>query len=153
MRLWRAFGLAMLVALALPQPVAVNAQLALDKVTVVTANARHDFEVELANTDETRARGLMHRRFLPANRGMLFDMGRIGEASFWMQNTYIPLDILFIRPDGTIAKIAENTQPLSTRTVSSGEPVLGVLEINGGLSAKLEIRAGDRVVHPLFAGR
>ena len=82
---------------------------------------------------------------------MLFDFGRNDEVAMWMQNTYIPLDMLFIRRDGTIARIAANTEPLSTRTIPSGEPVLGVLEINGGESAKRGIAAGDRVEHSLFA--
>jgi uncharacterized protein len=71
-------------------------------------------------------------------------------VSMWMKNTYISLDMLFIRPDGTIARIAANTEPLSTRTVSSGEPVLSVLELNAGSAARLGIRPGDRVEHPLF---
>ena len=68
----------------------------------------------------------------------------------WMRNTYIPLDMLFICPDGSIARIAENTEPLSTRTVASGEPVLAVLELNGGTAARLGIKPGDRIEHPLF---
>ena len=68
----------------------------------------------------------------------------------WMQNTFITLDMLFIRADGTIARIAERTEPLSTRTIPSGEPVLSVLEINGGVSEKLGIKPGDKVEHALF---
>jgi uncharacterized membrane protein (UPF0127 family) len=71
----------------------------------------------------------------------------------WMQNTYIPLDMLFIRPDGSVARVAENAEPLSTRTIPSGEPVLAVLELAGGTAARLGIKAGDRVEHPLFARR
>jgi uncharacterized membrane protein (UPF0127 family) len=81
---------------------------------------------------------------------MLFDFKRVEPVAMWMQNTYIPLDMLFIRADGTIARIAENTEPLSTRTIPSGEPVLAVLELNGGTAARLGVKAGDRVEHPLF---
>ena len=70
-----------------------------------------------------------------------------------MKDTFIPLDMLFIRKDGTISQIAENTEPHSTRTISSSEPVYAVLEINGGIAAKLGIKAGDKIVHPLFTSR
>ena len=95
----------------------------------------------------------MFRRSLPADRGMLFDFARVEPVSMWMQNTYIPLDMLFIRADGTVARVAENAEPLSTRTIPSGEPVLAVLELLGGTAARLGIKAGDRVEHPLFARR
>ena len=81
---------------------------------------------------------------------MLFDFERTAPVSMWMQNTFIPLDMVFIRADGTVARIAEQTEPLSTRTIASGEPVLAVLEINGGISAKIGLKAGDRIEHPLF---
>ena len=84
------------------------------------------------------------------DQGMLFDFGRIEPVAMWMQNTYLPLDMLFIRADGTIARIAANTEPLSTRTIPSGEPVLAVLELNAGTAAKLGIKPGDRVEHPVF---
>ena len=76
--------------------------------------------------------------------------GRVEPVSMWMQNTYLSLDMLFIRPDGTIARIAANTEPLSTRTIPSGEPVLAVLELNAGTAAKLGIKPGDRVEHSIF---
>ena len=124
---------------------------ATEALAVVTAGGqRHSFQVEVMRNDEQRARGLMFRRFLPADRGMLFDFQRVAPVSMWMQNTYIPLDMLFIRADGTIARIEEHTEPLSTRTIPSGEPVLGVLEINAGVSAQLGIKAGDRIEHPMF---
>jgi uncharacterized membrane protein (UPF0127 family) len=87
---------------------------------------------------------------MPADQGMLFDFGRVEPVSMWMQNTYLSLDMLFIRPDGTVARIATNTEPLSTRTIASGEPVLAVLELNAGTTARLGIKPGDRVEHPLF---
>jgi len=124
---------------------------ALEPLAIVTRSGqRHAFQVEVARTDADRAQGLMFRRSMPPDRGMLFDFARVEPVSMWMQNTYLPLDMLFIRPDGTIARIAANAEPLSTRTIPSGEPVLAVLELNGGTAARLGIRAGDRVEHALF---
>lgn len=148
----RALSLALLIASALLFQAggAVIAQ-DHDRVTIVTEDARHVFTVELANTPATRAQGLMYRRSMPEDHGMLFDFGRVEMVTMWMRNTYIPLDMLFIRADGTIARIARNTEPLSERRISSGEPVLGVLEINAGLSSRLGIDVGDRVEHDMFA--
>src|SRR5919107_6243484 len=112
---------------------------------VTQGGQRQGFQVEVARNDADRAQGLMFRRSMPADRGMLFDFGRVAPVAMWMQNTYLPLDMLFIRADGTIARIAPNTEPLSTRTIPSGEPVLAVLELNAGTATKLGIKAGDRV--------
>jgi hypothetical protein len=113
----------------------------------------HVFSVEIAENEVDRAKGLMFRKELPEGRGMLFDFKREQDVSFWMQNTYISLDMLFIRGDGTILRIAENTEPLSTRMVPSGGPVLAVLEVIAGTSRKLGIAPGDRVAHPIFKAR
>jgi uncharacterized membrane protein (UPF0127 family) len=121
-----------------------------EPLTIVSSSGRHAFQVEVARNDADRAQGLMFRRNLAPDRGMLFDFGRVQPISMWMQNTYIPLDMIFIRADGTIARVAENAEPLSTRTIPSGEPVLAVLEVPGGTAARLGIKAGDRVEHPLF---
>ena len=125
----------------------------LEPLAVLTGAGRREFQVEVARNDDDRARGLMFRRSLSPDRGMLFDFARVEPVSMWMQNTYIPLDMLFIRPDGSVARVAENAEPLSTRTIPSGEPVLAVLELAGGTAARLGIKAGDRVEHPLFARR
>ncbi len=117
---------------------------------VTQGGQRHAFQVEVVRNDADRAQGLMYRRSMAADRGMLFDFGRVEPVAMWMQNTYLPLDMLFIRADGSIARIAANAEPLSTRTIPSGEPVLAVLELNGGTAARLGIKAGDRVEHPLF---
>ena len=111
----------------------------------------HAFAVELAATPEQREHGLMYRRELPEGQGMLFDFERDQEVSFWMRNTYIPLDMIFIRGDGRILRIAENTEPLSERRVPSGGRVRGVLEVIGGTARKLGIAPGDRVAHPIFS--
>ena len=138
-----------LVWLALIWSAAVVAQ-TFEPLTIVSASGRHAFQVEVARNDAERAQGLMYRRHLAPDRGMLFDFGRVQPISMWMQNTYIPLDMIFIRADGTIARIAENAEPLSTRTIPSGEPVLAVLEVPGGTAARLGIKPGDRIEHPLF---
>nr|WP_246742476.1 DUF192 domain-containing protein [Microvirga splendida] len=129
---------------------AVYAQ-ALETLSIATQGGqKQSFKVEVARNDADRAQGLMFRRSMPADQGMLFDFGRVEPVSMWMQNTYLSLDMLFIRPDGTIARIAANTEPLSTRTIPSGEPVLAVLELNAGTAAKLGIKLGDRVEHSIF---
>jgi uncharacterized membrane protein (UPF0127 family) len=108
------------------------------------------FTIELAATDEARSRGLMFRKELPQGRGMLFDFYTEQPVAFWMRNTYIPLDMIFIRADGRIARIAENTEPLSERLVPSGTPVRAVLEVIGGTARALGIAPGDVVAHPIF---
>ena len=124
---------------------------ALEALSIVSQGGqRQSFQVEVARNDADRAQGLMYRRSMPADRGLLFDFARVEPVSMWMQNTYLPLDMLFVRQDGTIARIAANTEPLSTRTIPSGEPVLAVLELNAGTAARLGIKPGDRIEHPLF---
>jgi uncharacterized protein len=122
-------------------------------VEIASKNGVHAFSVEMAENDADRSKGLMYRKELPEGKGMLFDFKRDQEVSFWMQNTYIPLDMLFIRGDGTILRIAENTEPLSTKLVPSGGPVRAVLEVIGGTARKFGIAPGDRVAHPIFSGR
>jgi uncharacterized protein len=125
----------------------------LQQLEIATKNGVHIFGVELAVTPEEQARGLMFRRELPERQGMLFDFKREQPTSFWMKNTYISLDMIFIRADGRILSIAENTVPLSEELVSSGGPVRAVLEVIAGTSKKLGIAPGDRVTHPIFSGR
>src|SRR5450755_378810 len=122
-------------------------------VEIASKNGVHAFSVEMAENDAERAKGLMYRKELPEGKGMLFDFKREQEVSFWMENTYIPLDMLFIRGDGTILRIAENTEPLSTKMIPSGGPVLAVLEVIGGTARKYGIAPGDRVAHPIFKPR
>jgi uncharacterized membrane protein (UPF0127 family) len=122
----------------------------LQTLEIASATGVHPFAVEIADTDADRAKGLMYRKELPEGHGMLFDFKREQDVSFWMQNTYIPLDMIFIRGDGRILRIAENAEPLSTRLIPSGGPVLAVLEVIGGTAKKLGIAPGDRVAHPIF---
>ena len=114
-------------------------------LTVRSGDRVHRFVVEVARTPEEQARGLMNRPSLEPGRGMLFPYDQPQPASFWMKNTLIPLDIIFIRPDGTIARIAANTVPMSLEPIPSLEDVSAVLEIPGGRAAELGIAPGDRV--------
>jgi len=120
---------------------------------IATKSGVHPFEVEMAVTPEETSRGLMFRRELPEGRGMLFDFHRDQEVSFWMKNTYISLDMIFIRSDGRIMRIAENTTPLSERLVPSNSQVRAVLEVIAGTAKKYGIAAGDRVAGSIFSGK
>jgi uncharacterized protein len=120
-------------------------------VRIQSDTGEHVFTVEVVDTDETRAQGLMFREELAPDAGMLFDFLDERPVAFWMQNTFIPLDMLFIRADGTIARIHANARPMDTTSIPSGEPVQFVLEIPGGRSAELGIEAGDLMDHPRVA--
>lgn len=121
-----------------------------DRVSIVTAQGARVFHVEVVKEEKDRNRGLMFRKHMADDRGMLFDYDPPQAISFWMKNTYIPLDIIFIGADGRIIRIAENAKPLDLTPLPSGGEARGVLEINGGLSAKLGIKPGDLVQHKLF---
>ncbi len=124
--------------------------LALEAVAVQTARGAVHFQVEIADTEEERSRGLMFRASLADDRGMLFDFQPVRPVAFWMKNTWIPLDIIFIAPNGRILNIAENTTPYSEEPVPSAGVVRGVLEIRGGLARELGIAPGDKVDHRIF---
>ena len=114
------------------------------------AAGANQFQVEVATAPDVRAIGLMFRTSLADDRGMLFDFGAEQYVSFWMKNTYIPLDLLFIDANGVILQIAAQTTPLSLDSIRSNQPVRGVLEIRGGLAGEIGIREGDRVIHGIF---
>ena len=118
-------------------------------LVIVAAAACHRFDVYLALEQGQQRRGLMFVRDLPERRGMLFVYETEAFLSMWMKNTFIPLDILFVRADLTIASIAEDTEPQSLRSIQATEPVRYVLELNAGTSRQLGIRPDDRLV--LFA--
>ena len=147
-----AFGLASLPAPAPAQQPPAPPAVSYEKSSLVidTANGERKFDVELALTPEQHQRGLMFRQKLGAQEGMLFDFVTSEPRAFWMANTLIPLDMLFIHADGTIARIHANAEPLSTRNIESGVPVRAVLEINGGAARLLGIKPGDTVRHPIF---
>ena len=114
-------------------------------LTITSAGHEHRFTVEVARTEEEQATGLMNRASLAPDRGMIFPFEPPREASFWMKNTLIPLDMIFVRADGSIANIEANTVPLSLQPVYSAGVVGAVLEIAGGRAAELGIKAGDKV--------
>ena len=120
---------------------------------IVTKTGVHVFAVEMATTEEEKTTGLMYRKELADGKGMLFDFSPEQEISMWMKNTYIPLDMIFIRSDGRILRIAENTEPLSTKIIPSRGLAKGVLEVIAGTAQKYGIAPGDRVAHPLFNDR
>ena len=135
-----------------PQPAYSQAErLEISELWIETARGgRFRFTVELALTREEQAQGLMFRESLAPDGGMLFVFDEVRPAAFWMKNTLIPLDMLFIGADGRIVNIAEQTTPLSTESRPSAAPVRAVLEINGGLSRMLGIAPGDHVIHELL---
>lgn len=146
-----AAAFAAFLALTLPltaTPRALAEEVQREELVVTTDTGANTFSVEIADEPRERALGLMFRREMADDAGMLFDFGVEEPAGFWMKNTYIPLDMLFIKADGTIESIAERTTPLSEKSVPSKGPVRYVLEINGGLSDTLGIEPGDQVSGP-----
>jgi uncharacterized membrane protein (UPF0127 family) len=123
----------------------------LQTLEIASKTGVHAFQVEMAVTSEEKERGLMYRRELPDGHGMLFDFMVDQPVAFWMKNTYIPLDMIFIRADGRILRIAENAEPLSEKNIPSGGAVRAVLEVIGGTAKKLGIAPGDRVGGSIFA--
>lgn len=120
-------------------------------LTIVTKNGKsHAFTVELAVTPRQREQGLMNRRDMADDHGMLFAFGETRQVFMWMKNTYIPLDMLFIGKDGRIRTIRANAEPLSEAIIDSGGPIDYVLELNGGTAKRLGIRAGNRVQSALI---
>ncbi|MEZ0243021.1 MAG: DUF192 domain-containing protein [Sphingomonas sp.] len=134
-------------------PVANESAVATVEVTITTTEGPRKLTVEVADSTAEQERGLMFRSNIPKDGGMLVapyppDGGAPKEVNFWTKNVPVPIDFIFIRPDGTIARIAENQLPLSERLIPSGEPVSAVLEINGGRAAELGISPGDAVSWP-----
>jgi uncharacterized protein len=118
---------------------------------IATRDAQHRFTVELARTPAEMERGLMYRDRLAPDHGMLFVYDDERAVSFWMKNTLIPLDLIFVDSSGRIIEIAERAVPLSTALISSNGPVRAVLEVNGGTADRLSIAIGDRLLHPAFS--
>lgn len=153
MKLHRKIGLPGLLLVALlswampPGAAASGATEETSRLVLRSGGNEHVFSVEVADTAETRARGLMYRRELAADAGMLFIYPGKSRVSMWMKNTYVSLDMLFLDRDGTILHIAERTVPLSTDVISSRFRVKAVLEVVAGTVARLGLREGDRVEH------
>jgi len=142
-------GLAALrLAIALVLLSAAAACSADNRAVLHTAKGDFTFTVEIADTEAQRAKGLMFRTALAPDAGMLFDYHREQEAAFWMQNTLIPLDMVFISADGIVKTIHVNARPMDTTSIPSEVPVRFVLEIAGGRSVEIGLKVGDRLEHP-----
>lgn len=127
-----------------------RAEAPLQRLEFVTASGSHEFRVELADTPGERARGLMHRKHMPADQGMLFDFHEDTQVMMWMKNTYIPLDMVFVSRQGVVTHVAANAVPFSEEIISSGGPAYAVIELNGGVAARIGLKPGDEVRHPAF---
>ncbi|HUO03431.1 MAG TPA: DUF192 domain-containing protein [Rhizomicrobium sp.] len=125
--------------------------LPVETITIDTKAGPHPFKVEIAADDQSRETGLMFRKTMAPDAGMLFDFHEPQDVSFWMENTILPLDMLFVRADGTIARVKENATPYSRETIPSGEPVQFVIELNAGRAQALGIKAGGHVHAPEIA--
>lgn len=134
------------------RPPALLAGLPTAKVLVVTASGHHRFRVWIADTDQTRAQGLMYINKLDANQGMLFLFERPRFASFWMKDTYLSLDVIFIGSDGVVVNIAHEATPLSLEPIESVAPVKAVMELTTGTAVRIGLATGDRVHIPASAG-
>jgi uncharacterized protein len=141
---------ALMVVVLIVSSLSAAAEVKTSPLVIDTEGGARHFTVELAVTPEEQAQGLMFRRALAADAGMLFDLGGTRPATFWMKNTLIPLDMLFIAADGRIADIHARAVPLSEAMIESKAPVRAVLELNGGTAARLGIHEGDVVHHALF---
>lgn len=141
-------GLLAYAALTVP----IDARMRTERLWLQPSGANEvPIDIEVADTPEEKAMGLMFRTELADSQGMLFAYPAPRELTMWMRNTYIPLDMLFIRPDGIIHRIERRATPLSERVISSGGPVMAVLELPGGAAERLGIKEGDRVRYPLFS--
>jgi uncharacterized membrane protein (UPF0127 family) len=131
----------------------VEAKTGLDRLWIIASNGHEiPIDIEVADDQAQKAMGLMFRTELADDKGMLFPYDEPRELSMWMHNTFIPLDMVFIRPDGVIHRIEERAEPMSDRVITSGGPVSAVLELAGGAAKRLGIKPGDRIRYPLFKG-
>lgn len=124
--------------------------LPVETIRIDTSSGPKEFKVEVAADAASQEQGLMYRRDLAPDCGMLFDFHQEARVSFWMKNTPLPLDMVFIRADGTVSSVEPNAVPFSTESIPSAEPVRAVLEINGGRAHDLGIKPGDRVRAEIF---
>ena len=146
------FGVPFLLAAGCARAQSVDDGVTFEKsaLVIVTGGREVKFEIEMADTEPRREHGLMFRKQMGAYEGMLFDFFREQPVSFWMKNTLIPLDMVFIAADGTVRHVHSNATPMSTDTIPSEAAVRGVLEINGGTARLLGIKPGDKVKHAIF---
>lgn len=144
-------ALVFIAALALAAPLFAEDAAPVENLAIRTKSGQlHEFKVEIADTPEKSELGLMYRKSMARDHGMLFELGRPQYAVFWMKNTLIPLDILYVGAAGDIVSIAADATPLSLAPIPAGGPVVAAIELNGGEAAKRGIRPGDKVIHPYF---
>jgi hypothetical protein len=144
-----ALGLVSLSAAA-QEPAGPQSGLRVEPLRIQTSHGPVDLQVEIADTDRSREIGMMFRKSSPDDRGMLFEFDRPEIQSFWMKNTLIPLDMIFVASDGRIVSIWKNAKPLTTSAETSTGPAVAVLEVRGGLADADHIRPGDKVSSPFF---
>ena len=145
----RSFVVAILSVVAL-SAVAWSAPLSPNSIEIDTSSGPYSFAIEVMRTPAELEKGLMFRRHMAPDAGMLFDFGAPQRVSMWMKNTYLPLDMLFIAKDGRVVSVKQNAEPLSERIISSGGEITGVLELNAGTAKRIGVKAGDQVHHPMF---
>lgn len=121
-----------------------------DRLLVITATGKHTFALEIAKTNEERAKGLMFRKSMPQNHGMLFIFHDERPISMWMKNTLIPLDMIFLSGEGIVTSIVQETSPLSEEIITSDRQAQAVIEVNAGVAQKIGLVPGDKIRHPLF---
>lgn len=147
-------GVALLLLLSVSMVVGVQdraiGKMREDRLTLVTAAGEHVIDIEIAESEQEKALGLMFRTSLAPKRGMLFPYATAHEVTMWMKNTYISLDMVFIRGDGIVHRIEVGTEPFSEAVIASNGDVAAVLELKAGISQKIGLRPGDKVVHRLF---
>ena len=121
-----------------------------DHMLVTTATGKHTFTLEIAKTNEERAKGLMFRKSMPQDHGMLFIFHDARPISMWMKNTLISLDMIFVSGEGMVTSIIQHTTPLSEEIITSDQPAQAVIEVNAGVAQKIGLAPGDKIHHPLF---
>lgn len=147
--MWRA--ILVLAGLLLAMPVSATEACRQDLVHIRTGSSELRFTIELAATPEERSRGLMYRESLPRQAGMLFVFEHPQRVAFWMKNTLIPLDMIFVDSVGTVTRVHSNAVPHDETAIPGGDGVFAVLEINGGLAERYGIVAGSEMRHPVFS--
>lgn len=146
----RMFLLLALLLAILADGVALAAEQPRDQIVFVTRSGAHAFDVEIADTSQSRSVGLMNRREMADRHGMLFNFHVEEEILMWMKNTYIPLDMIFLSRKGRVISIAKHTQPLSEAVISSHKPAYAVLELNAGAADRIGLAVGDTAQNPIF---
>jgi len=126
------------------------AEAPLQPLEIDTASGPHHFKVEVMRTDAEREKGLMFRRTMAKDHGMLFDFHTQQPVTFWMKDTYLPLDMIFVSQEGRVVSIKHDAKPMDESLIPSGAPTLGVLEVNAGVADAIGLKVGDVVKHPIF---